>query len=126
MCQSYSLKQYCDKDIKYHPCINNLKPNVNEYFTSKNVFKSRPLRYSFPEPRISLVFCIRKFVNFLVKIRYSLATHGILKIFSNYSIFQGQQKYYRHKLDNTKDILVVFRYIFLIGWMKHSKSLGRD
>ena len=32
-------------------------------------------------------------------------THGILKIFSNYSIFQGQQKYYRPKLDNTKDIL---------------------
>ena len=32
-------------------------------------------------------------------------TYGILKIFSNYSIFQGQQKYYRPKLDNTKDIL---------------------
>jgi len=26
------------------------------------------------------------------------------KIFSNYSIFQGQQKYYRPKLDNTKGI----------------------
>ena len=42
MCQSCSLKQYRDKDIKYHPSINNLKPNVNEYFTSKTEFKSRP------------------------------------------------------------------------------------
>jgi len=41
MCQSCSLKQYCDKDIKYHPCINNLKPNVNEYFTSKSEPESR-------------------------------------------------------------------------------------
>jgi len=50
---------------------------------------------------------MRKFVNLKLssKIRYSLMTHGILKIFSNYSIFQGQQKYYRPKLDNTKDIL---------------------
>jgi hypothetical protein len=62
----------------------------------------------------------------LSDIGYSLTTHGILKIFSNYSIFQGQQKYYRPKLDNTKDILVVFRYTFLIGWIKHSTPLGRD
>ena len=47
MCQSYSLKQYCDKDIKYHPCINNLKPNVNEYFTDKIAFKSRYMSLHF-------------------------------------------------------------------------------
>ena len=51
MYQSCSLKQYCDKDIKYHPCINNLKPNVNEYFTSKTEFKSR-LSDGFEDNRI--------------------------------------------------------------------------
>ncbi len=38
--------------------------------------------------------------------------------------FSSGKKYYRPKLDNTKDISVVFIYTFLIGWMKHSKPLG--
>jgi len=36
------------------------------------------------------------------------------------------KKFTNFRIQNTKDILVVFIYTFLIGWMKHSKSLGRD